>query len=124
MSVTELSSASEIATPNATMRTYASPAHGGVDLAVWRTEMAPAARGPLHSVDTDQVLIVVEGELSLELDGTIHRLAAGDSALLPAGAVRRASNESARALITVTASAPCAHAQVGEGDPVPVPWTR
>jgi quercetin dioxygenase-like cupin family protein len=113
-----------VATPAATMRTYASPTTAAAsDIAVWRTEMAAEVSGPLHSVDSDQVVVVVEGELSAEVDGRRCHVRTGDSVLLPAGSQRRLTAGDA-GLVTVTASAPGATARVGDADPVPVPWAR
>ena len=111
-------------TPAATMRTYASPTTPmPADVAVWRTEMAAGASGPLHTVDTDQVVVVVRGRLSAEIDGSRSQVPAGDSVVLPAGALRRLT-AGEDGLVTLTASTPAATARVGDGDPVPVPWTR
>ena len=124
MSHIRLADARVTETPAATMRTYAAPTMpGGADVAVWRTEMAAGASGPLHTVDTDQVVVVVQGRLSAEIDGSSSQVPAGDSVVLPAGAVRRLT-AGEDGLVTLTASTPAATARVGDGDPVPVPWTR
>lgn len=124
MNHTSLADARVVETPAATMRTYASPTMpGAADVAVWRTEMAAGASGPLHAVDTDQVVVVVEGRLSAEVAGHRCSVSTGDSVVLPAGAPRRLT-AGEDGLVTLTASAPAATARVGDGDPVPVPWTR
>ena len=121
---TRIEEARVVTTPAATMRTYASPtAPAATDVAVWRTEMAPGVSGPLHAVDTDQVVVVVEGNLSAEIDGRRCDVPTGDSLLLPAGSLRRLAAGDSE-LVTVTASAPGATALVGDADPVPVPWAR
>jgi quercetin dioxygenase-like cupin family protein len=124
MSHIQLQDARAVATPAATMRTYTSPttpARAG--LAVWRTEMAAGTSGPLHSVDVEQVVVVVGGELSAEIDGQRYDVVAGDAVLLPAGLERRLTAGEA-GLVTVTASAPGAMARAGDADPVAVPWAR
>jgi quercetin dioxygenase-like cupin family protein len=73
-------------------------------------------------VDTDQVVVVVRGRLSAEVDGHSCQVPAGDSLVLPAGAQRRLTADDD--VVTLTASTPAATARVGQGDPVPVPWTR
>ena len=79
-----------VATPAATMRTYASPTTAvPAPFAVWRTEMAAGTAGPLHVVDVDQVVVVVSGQLHAAVDGREMVVPAGDSALLPAGVERR-----------------------------------
>jgi quercetin dioxygenase-like cupin family protein len=122
MSHLPVTAARVVETPAATMRTYASPTtENRAPVAVWRTEMAAGAAGPVHVVDVDQVVVVVSGQLAAEVDGTAFVVPVGDSALLPAGAERRLT-AGPDGLVTVTASLPGATARVGAGDPVPVPW--
>ena len=70
----------------------------------------PAGLGaPLHSHDVDEeIFYVLSGQLTVELDGTTHVLAAGDSCYLPLGSVHSFSNrgsEDARFLAVVTPGA-------------------
>jgi quercetin dioxygenase-like cupin family protein len=111
-------------TPAATMRTYASPSTPvGAEVAVWRTDMPAGATGPLHAIDTDQVVVVLEGDLSAEVDGRSCHVPVGDSLVLPARSQRRLT-AGATGLVTLTASTPGARARVGDADPVVVPWAR
>ena len=119
-----LSTAPVVQTPAATMRTYATPSTTGpAPLAVWRTEMAAGTSGPVHVIDVDQVVVVIEGELRADVADRRFVVPAGDSVLLPAHAERRLA-AGTQDLVTVTASPPGASARVGDGDPVPVPWAR
>jgi quercetin dioxygenase-like cupin family protein len=124
MTTTRLQEARSIETPAATMRTYASPTTPvGADVAVWRTEMAAGTAGPLHVIDADQVVVVLEGDLSAEIDGRSCSVAAGDSVVLPARSQRRLT-AGTTGLVTLTASTPGARARVGDAEPVPLPWAR
>ena len=105
-------------TPNATMRRYP-----GTEVAVWRTEMAAEARGPRHRIDVDQVIVVLEGELEVHLDGESRPLGNGGSVLLPGGRERQLVAAGAGAVL-LCASVPGGVARVGDGDPVEVPWAR
>jgi quercetin dioxygenase-like cupin family protein len=119
-----LAGARVVETPAATMRTYASPSTAiPAPFAVWRTEMAAGAVGPLHVVDVDQVVVVIAGQLRAEVAGREFVVPAGDSALLPAGVDRRLAAGTGD-LVTVTASQPGAMARVGAGGAVAVPWAR
>ncbi len=124
MTFTQLSEAPVFETTNALMRTYASPTVGDNALAVWRTEMAPGATGPLHATDVEQVVVVVEGRLLAVVDRTERVLAAGDAVVLPAGIQRRLSNAGGETVVTLTSALPGALATVGQAEPVPVPWAR
>lgn len=78
-------------TPNAVMTTLASPSQGGAGHAVWRVDMSPGQSGPLHAWDTEQVWTVLDGSAAFELDGEVLTVAAGDTLILPADALRRIS---------------------------------
>ena len=41
---------------------------------------------------TDEVVIVLEGEMEFEIEGTVHHPTAGQELLIPAGAVHSARN--------------------------------
>ena len=124
MSRTRLSEARVVQTPAATMRTYASPTTARpAPLAVWRTEMTPGSAGPVHIVDLDQVVVVVDGTLVAQLDGREEEVPAGDCLLLPGGSERRLS-AGASGVVTLTSSVPGATARAGDAEPVAVPWAR
>jgi quercetin dioxygenase-like cupin family protein len=109
-------------TPNAVMHTYASPALTGSPLAVWRTEMAPGAAGPLHSASTEQVLVVLEGELGVSVAGRAQALRPGEAIVLQAGAERRLHNAGAGSVAFLACAPPAATATVPGREPVPIPW--
>ncbi|MBI1378357.1 MAG: cupin [Frankiales bacterium] len=121
-SVVALDNARTVTTPAAVMRTYAAPSGPATaSVAVWRTEMSPDATGPLHVVSEDQVMVVIDGSLSVELADSSEGLGAGSAVVLPAGIPRRVTAGPDGAVVVV-ASRPGATARVGDGDPVVVPW--
>lgn len=72
-------------TPNATMTTLASPTLSGSTFAsIWQTSMIAGAKGPLHSFDSEQIVVVLEGRIEILLDGTSITMEKG-SALTVAG---------------------------------------
>lgn len=83
-------------TPNATMTTLASPTLGPTaGLSLWRVQMTADARGPRHVFDSEQLWTVLEGELSVAVDGETVELAPGDTIVLPAGAERQVTARTA-----------------------------
>lgn len=115
--ITQLGDAAAHVTPNATMRRYS-----GAEVAVWRTEMGPAASGPSHRIDTDIVVVLIEGGLEVHLGDEVEALNPGDAVLLPAGTLRRLTAADSGA-VTLSAALPGAVATVGDGEPVTVPWS-
>ncbi len=112
-----------LSTPAATMRTYASPSTDtAAAVSVWRTELAAGSSGPTHVVDTDHVVVVVEGTLLVDVDGVRGELGPGDGVVLPAGTPRTLSAGPAADVVTVTSALPGSQARVGEAEPVAVPW--
>jgi len=119
-----LSEARAVATPAATMRTLASPTTApAMDVSVWRTELAAGSVGPRHAIDRDQLLVVLDGALRVEVDDAAYDVLTGDAVKLPAGAVRTIAATDGGPATTLTVGGPGALATVGDGDPVPVPWT-
>jgi len=106
-------------TPNARMERYP-----GANLAVWRTTTAPGAAGPVHRIDREHLVVVVAGRLTATIDGIDHRAGPGDAVVLPAGAERQLRNEGQTEVVTITSAVPGSRAQVGDGEPVEVPWAR
>ena len=119
-----LDSARTVATAAATMRTLATPTTSpAMDVAVWRTDLPAGSVGPWHTIDGDQLVVVVSGALSVQLDGADSEVAAGDAVLLPGGCPRVLAAAGGEPATTLTVGHPNAHATVGDGEPVPVPWT-
>jgi quercetin dioxygenase-like cupin family protein len=105
-------------TPNARMRRYP-----GDSVSVWRTTLQPGAAGPVHTIDREQVLVVLGGELTATIDGRVFRAAIGDAVVLPASAVRQLRNDGTDELVTLTAALPGSLARMGDGAAVTVPWS-
>jgi mannose-6-phosphate isomerase-like protein (cupin superfamily) len=106
------------ATAAAEMRRYP-----GSAIAVWRTTTAPDTAGPVHRIDREQVVVVVEGSLSVTIDDTTVEARPGDAVVLPAGAARQLRNDGSIPVVTITSALPGSQATVGDGDAVTVPWS-
>jgi quercetin dioxygenase-like cupin family protein len=77
-------------TPNATMTTLASPTIGGTDgRSLWLAEMSAGATGPLHIFDSEQIWTVLDGSVSVTIDGASHALDAGDTVVIPSASERQ-----------------------------------
>ncbi len=122
MPVVRHADARRTTTPNATMTTHASPTQGATAcLSMWTVEMPPAASGPEHSFDAEQVWTVLEGGARVELDGEPHDVTTGDALVLPAGTPRRV-RAGATGMRAVVAAPAGARATPTGGDPVLPPW--
>lgn len=88
-------------TPNGVMTTLASPSQGGSRQSVWRVEMAPGARGPVHVFDTDQVWTVLAGGARIALAAETVEVGRGDTAILPAGVRRQVFADGTEGLVAI-----------------------
>ena len=111
-------------TPAATMRTYVSPSSvNESDISVWRSEMQPDTAGPVHSIDTDHIVVILDGRLDAEIGGERVEANRGDCVLLRAGTSRRLT-AGPTGVATLTVAVAGSTAVAGGSDPVPVPWAN
>jgi quercetin dioxygenase-like cupin family protein len=104
-------------TPAATMTTLASPTLGATDgRSLWLVDMAAGATGPVHVIDTEQIWTLLDGTAVIEVDGVAHRLDAGDTLVIPAGAERQVHATTACRMV-VTGDATATARVVGESEP-------
>ncbi|POM27801.1 hypothetical protein BTM25_22230 [Actinomadura rubteroloni] len=125
MTVIRHADARRTETPNAVMTTLASPAQGGADLSVWRTEMGGGAAGPRHTSGTGQVWTFLTGSAAVDLGGDRLDLAEGDTAVLPADVPRQVTAGPDGFTAVVAAQAGTVVYDVGGRDERIVPdWVR
>lgn len=105
-----------------TFRPLAVPSRGSSELAVWALEAAPGAAGEPHSLDREEVFVLLEGAVSATVGDAEHVLAPGDALIVPPGTPLALRNDAAgTARLTVCTSAGM-QAQIG-GDSFAPPWT-
>jgi quercetin dioxygenase-like cupin family protein len=111
-------------TPGGLMTTCASPAQGGTGLAVWRVEVPAGTEGPVHTIDVEQIWTFLDGHATVRIDGADHPVAPGDTAVLPAGAVRRvlAGPDGYRAVVASPAGGLAR--RPGSDETIAPEWTR
>jgi quercetin dioxygenase-like cupin family protein len=84
---------------DATFEALVSPSKNSTQLSAWRIELGPGANGRPHSVDREEIVLVVEGRLRVDLDGTRADLGAGDGFLAAPGSRFSLSNPTERSAI-------------------------
>ena len=102
---------------------YVSPTRGSRELCAWRLSVPPGLRGVAHRPSREEVLLVLEGELRVSLDGTESALHPDDVLLVPAGSELRvdAGPEGASAWVSTT---PGLEAVTADGTRLAPPWAR
>jgi quercetin dioxygenase-like cupin family protein len=110
-------------TPNAVMVAHAGPSLGSASLSMWQVQMEPAAAGPVHLIDRDQVYLVTAGSLTILADGAESHALAGDAVIIPAGAARQILNQGQAAAIAIVCMTAGGRATLPDGaDRGPLPW--
>jgi quercetin dioxygenase-like cupin family protein len=104
------------------MYTYASQDVAASELAVWRVEMKPGSSGPVHVVDTEQVLVILTGELEVEIEGQTHVLGPDESVVLRAGDERQVRNTSNGDAVAMAAARAGARVTAPGKENVAIPW--
>ena len=91
--------------PGITFTALAAPSRGSHELCAWLLTLQPGLESPEpHTLDRDEVFLVVEGEVRLAPQGPVAR--AGDVAVVPAGEPIQVANPGstpARIHVAITA---------------------
>jgi quercetin dioxygenase-like cupin family protein len=85
MTLTTAADAARHETPNAIMRTLAAPSTGAAELSVWEVRMRAGQRGPVHTVDREQVWLVLDGTLRARVAADTSAVHAADALVAHAG---------------------------------------
>lgn len=106
-----------------TFCSYVAPARGSTQLCAWRLTVPAGLQGTPHRPSREEVLLILDGELRITLDGATSRLGAGDVALVPAGSELRVDGGAAAATAWVTTT-PGLEAQLADGTRLVPPWAN
>jgi len=100
---------------------YVSPSRGSSQLCAWQLTVPAGLRGVAHKPSREEVLLVLEGELQVTIDGHHSALHRGDAVLVPADCEFRvdAGPDGACAWVTTT---PGLEAVTADGSRIRPPW--
>jgi quercetin dioxygenase-like cupin family protein len=109
--------------PGIAHRTLAGPEHGMKGFEVWMQSLDAGAATPPHRHDCEEVVVVLEGEVTMHLDGRAKRFAAGETLIVPPDAEHQLVNsgESPLRIMAVFGMAPV-RATFPDGTPIALPW--
>jgi len=84
------------------------PGRGSTELCTWRLEVDPVAgaHGESHHLDHEEVFVILEGSLTITIDGQAFDLGAGDALAVPARSLLSVANRTsakASALVCIQA---------------------
>lgn len=111
-------------TASGSVAALAAPSQGSTELCNWRLRMDAGSSGPVHTIDREQLWTVLSGTLEFAVDEAITRVGPGETAILPAFQVRRATagDEPVDAVVCMAAGG---QARVpGSDDAIALPWAQ
>lgn len=115
--------ASPLETHGSRFLSYVAPARGSTQLCAWRLDVPAGLQGVAHRPTREEVLLVLDGELQVTLDGLRSELHPGDVALVPADSELCVSAGPAGATAWVTTT-PGLQAVMADGSRISPPWAR
>ena len=102
---------------------YVAPARGSTLLCCWRLEVPENLQGVSHRPNREEVLLVLDGQLELTLDGAHFELRAGDVAFVPADSELRVDGGPGGGTAWVTTTAGL-EATTEDGSRITPAWAR
>lgn len=106
-----------------TFSSFVAPSRGSAQLCAWQLNVPPGLRGVAHRPTREEVLLLLEGELTVTVDGIATVLAAGDVVLVPANSELRVDSGTAGAAAWVTTT-PGLEAVMPDGSRFAPPWAN
>ena len=111
-----------VRTPAATMIGLAAPSQGSRELSTWRVQMEDGKAAPPHSIDREQVWMLLSGKFEFTVDGETARVGSGQAIGGPAGSSRQFQVTSGPAEALVCMAAGGKVTPQGADEASPIPW--
>lgn len=124
MPLTTLADAPTFERDGFTFRPLAVPSRGSTELAIWALELEPGADSEVHSMDREEVFVVVEGEVGATVAGEEVLARAGDAIIVPAHAELQIRNACPRNPAKVTAVTSVGMKAIVGGASFAPPWAQ
>ncbi|NEC74264.1 cupin domain-containing protein [Streptomyces rochei] len=103
---------------------YAAPRTGSRELCAWRGEIPAGTKAPAHTVDREEILHLLTGELLITLDGRTERVTAGDTVIVNPGATLAVENPTARTATSWVTTSVGLTAELADGTVLTPPWAN
>jgi quercetin dioxygenase-like cupin family protein len=102
---------------------YATTSRGSAQLCAWRLDVPADLVGVAHRPSREEILLVLDGELRVTLDGVLSELHQGDAAVVPANSELTVSAGTLGASAWVTTT-PGLEAITSDGSRISPPWAQ
>lgn len=115
--------ARDITADGFTFHPLAAPSTGTTDLAVWTADAGAGASSSVHSMDREELFLIVAGALTFHgPDGTVHAHA-GEAVLVPARTQLRVTNEGREQATLIAITSAGMRVTIGATTATP-PWAQ
>ncbi|AZP16706.1 cupin domain-containing protein [Streptomyces aquilus] len=103
---------------------FATPLSGSKELCAWRGEIPAGTKAPAHTVNREEILHLLAGELLITLDGDTHRVTAGDTVIVNPGATLSVENPTDGTAVTWVTTSIGLSAELADGTVITPPWAN
>lgn len=124
MSLSTLADAPHFARDGFTFRPLAVPSRGSSELAVWALDLEPGVSSETHSMDREEVFIVISGTVSATVADREVTAGPGDAVIVPPHATLQIRNASGREPARLTAATSVGMKAVVGGASFTPPWAQ
>jgi quercetin dioxygenase-like cupin family protein len=87
-------------------------------------EIPAGTKAPAHTVNREEVLHLLDGELLITLDGRTERITAGDTLIINRGATLAVENPAYRTATTWVTTSVGLEAELADGTRITPPWAN
>jgi len=123
MSVVKAADAPIFDAHGATITGAASPSRGSTQTSLWRVNLGPGSEVPGHILDHEEIFHALGGTLLATVDGERQTVQAGDTLIVPPGAVLQIAVPADTRFEAIVAMPVGAKARfVSGGEPFSPPW--
>ena len=103
---------------------FAAPARGSAELCAWRVDIPAGTTGLPHTVGREEVLLVLGGTMSAEINGERFEVTEGDVIVVPAGASFGLDNVSDEQGSVWASTSVGFEAELADGTRLAPPWVQ
>ena len=103
---------------------YATPLTGSKELCAWRGETPAGTKAPAPTVNPEEIFHLLIGELQVTLDGSVHRITAGDTVIVNPGVTFAVENPTDHTALTWVTTSIGLEAELADGSRITPPWAN
>lgn len=125
MPIFPVSEVEQLTLPGLSHRTVAGPRDGLSKMEVWKQTIEAGAETPRHRHDCEEVILILEGEGTCEVDGETRSFGADSVLIVPPNRPHKIVNTGAGPMHLVAAlSAAPVTVETPGGEHIPLPWDQ